>query len=300
MNLVDLQNSVFRILIDTGRGTGISAFFVKKDGRQLPVMPDTRWERSDLTFAAFLMIPYSNRIENGRFTFMGNAYRLSNGENHAIHGDVRYRPWQVEKIENHALVCWFRSRTFDNINWPWALDCRAEYAVSGNRFSSRLTLWNRADTPMPAGMGWHPYFSRQLGKPEEPVHLCFKTETVYPDADDSRIPSGPPGKVSEDQDFSKEKPLDPETFLDACFFDYDGNGTIFWPESGLRVSFDCSPECSHLIMYNPPKPYFAVEPVTNANNGVNLMAQGEPTSGIAVLEPGEYLSARFSLRVEFL
>ena len=83
-------------------------------------------------------------------------------------------------------------------------------------------------------------------------------------------------------------------------FNFNGNGCIRWPESGIRLSFDCSPECSHHIMYNPQKPYFAVEPVTNANNGVNLHAKGDASSGIAVLEPGEILAAQFSMKVDFL
>ena len=54
-----------------------------------------------------------------------------------------------------------------------------------------------------------------------------------------------------------------------------------------------------MILYNPPgKPYFAMEPVTNANDGVNLYAHGDQTSGIAVLEPGQGLEASFELRVE--
>ena len=79
---------------------------------------------------------------------------------------------------------------------------------------------------------------------------------------------------------------------------YDGDGSVTWPESGIRLSFDCSPECTHLVVYNPPFPIFAMEPVTNANNGINLYAAGSPTSGVVVLEPGERLTAQFSLRVD--
>jgi hypothetical protein len=41
-----------------------------------------------------------------------------------------------------------------------------------------------------------------------------------------------------------------------------------------------------------------MEPVTNANNGVNQLAAGWPDSGVAVLEPGESLSARFDMHVD--
>ena len=68
MSLVEIQNDVFRIQIDTDQGTGIAAFFVKKENAWLPIMPDSRNEDIDLKFASFLMVPYSNRIENGSFT----------------------------------------------------------------------------------------------------------------------------------------------------------------------------------------------------------------------------------------
>jgi galactose mutarotase-like enzyme len=114
----------------------------------------------------------------------------------------------------------------------------------------------------------------------------------------NRIPSGPAQPLTAEQDYSVEKGLDPDRFWDACFQGYDGNSHITWPESSVRLTFACSPECQHLIVYNPPFPVFAVEPVTNANNGVNLYAAGWPNSGVVVLEPGECLTARFDLQVD--
>ena len=300
MGLIEIQNRWFRVFIDPDQGTGIVAFFVKKENTWLPIMPDSRNENIDLKFSLFLMIPYSNRIENGFFTFRKKKFALKNGDNHAIHGDVRFRPWLVETMKETHIGCRFKSVDYENVNWPWAFEAAVEYRVSGNLFTSYLTLWNRADSSMPAGMGWHPYFSRWVGKNKEPVCLCMKTDGVYPDENDNRIPSGPPVPLSIGQDFVVEKHLESNAFLDACFHGYDGDGYILWPHSGVKLIFDCSPNCSHLILYNPPKPYFAVEPVTNANNGLNLYAQGESSSGIVVLAPGESLSARFSLKVEFI
>jgi aldose 1-epimerase len=154
---------------------------------------------------------------------------------------------------------------------------------------------------MPAGMGWHPYYNRVLSRAGEVVHLCMKVKAAYPDANGNRIPSGPAESLTPAQDFSTEKPLAPDYFLDTCFQGYDGQGYIVWPLSGIRVSFQCSPECTHLVIFNPlNKPYFAVEPVTNATNGVNLYSQGELQSGIVSLPPGKSFEARFEQRVDIL
>jgi aldose 1-epimerase len=154
---------------------------------------------------------------------------------------------------------------------------------------------------MPAGLGWHPFYNRALTRPDEPVYLQMAVQAVYPDAHGNRIPSGPPEPLSPAQDFSQARLLAPDAFLDTCFQGYDGRGHIAWPQSGIRLSFRCAPSCTHLVIYNPlAQPYFAVEPVTNANNGVNLAARTDMRSGIVRLQPGESLAADFEQRVEHL
>jgi aldose 1-epimerase len=298
MPTITIENETLRVDISPDQGTSIKAFYARKGDTWLPLMPDVRPEGSKLPAASFLMIPYSNRIENGTFTFQGQRFQLAHGDRHSLHGDVWMRPWCVIDELTTRIACTFRSIDHEDVNWPWPFDTQAEYSLSGHVFSSRLALWNRGETAMPAGFGWHPFFSRALTREGEAVHLCFKVAGVYPDANDNRIPSGPAQPLTPEQDFSIEKPLDPEQFFDHCFQGYDGNGYIAWPESGIKLSFDCSPECQHLVVYNPPFPIFAVEPVTNANNGFNLYAAGWPNSGVVCLEPGECLMAQFDLRVD--
>ena len=42
-------------------------------------------------------------------------------------------------------------------------------------------------------------------------------------------------------------------------------------------------------------PYFAVEPVTNANDGFNLEAAGKQGTGVFLVQPGETRSSSFTL-----
>jgi aldose 1-epimerase len=286
-------------MVNPERGMSVTAFFARRGDDWLAIMPDTRDETSSLASASFLLMPYSNRVEDGRFVFEGKKYQLAKAEKHALHGDVRFRNWRTIKITRDYIRCGFDSTSFPDMNWPWPFTAEVEYRLEGDILSSRLLLQNRSDSAMPAGLGWHPYFNRKITRKGEPVILCLKVGAVYPDANNNRIPSGPPQPLTPQQDFSESKPLDPDYSLDTCFQGYDGNGWIAWPESGVKVSFNCSPVCTHLVMYNPSgKPYFAVEPVTNANNGVNIYSRGEPGSGIVVLKPGESLRAEFDLRVE--
>ena len=270
-----LGNSCLRTAIDPEQGTSLHSFEIHREDTWLSLMPRIGDPACDLAAASFLMVPYSNRIANGAFAFAGRSYQLANAEQHAIHGDVRNRPWVVAEKTPQRLVCTFDSTDHDEVNWPWPFAVCAEYQLSEQTLQQRLRLWNRGDGPMPAGFGWHPFFNR------------------------TRIPSGPTQPLAVHQDFSNEKPLARENFLDTCFHGYQGRGSITWPTSGIRLHFACSSAASHLILYNPAdKPYFAVEPVTNANDGVNLYDRRDPTSGIAVLEPDQSLEASFDLRVE--
>ncbi|MDP6700671.1 MAG: hypothetical protein QGH25_13555 [Candidatus Latescibacteria bacterium] len=296
---IALANDHLRTVIDPDQGTSLHSFQVCRNGAWLSLMPDAEDPSCDLAAASFLMAPYSNRIADGAFTFAGQRYELQNAANHAIHGDVRNRPWTIASQSDQRLVCTFDSADCENVNWPWAFAVRAEYELDGPALRQRLAIENRADCPMPAGCGWHPFFNRAPTAADTAVHLEFQVESAYPDGYGNRIPSGRAEPLADHQDFRAAKPLAPDNFLDTCFHGYDGGGHIAWPASGIRLRFACSAACTHLILYNPPgKPYFAVEPVTNANDGVNLHAHGDQTSGIAVLEPGQGLEVSFELWAE--
>jgi aldose 1-epimerase len=297
MALITLDNRQLRLVLDPDQGVNVMAFSVQQRGAWLPVMPDARTSNGDPKASSFVMLPYSNRIEQGRFTFGGQRYQLANGERHASHGDTRARPWRVDRASRTQIHCTFDSRQHEQVNWPWPFTATIEYTLDGLTLDARITLTNQGESAMPAGTGWHPYFNRTLTQPGEPIEVQFTVTGVYPDANDNRIPSGPAEPLAPNQDFSTPKLLTPENFIDRCFPGYDGGGYFAWPHSGVKVSYQTS-GCTHLVFFNPPKPYFAMEPVTNANNGVNLLTQGDPTSGIRVLGPGGSMAVRFAMQVE--
>ena len=299
MAAVCLENPLLRAVIDPEAGASVQAFSMAREGQWLQVMPDVQRADCELKHSSFLMLPYSNRIEDGHFVFDGREYQLQRGEEHAIHGDVRARAWTVVESTRTRLCCGFDSAEHEAVNWPWPFGAQLEYELGDETLSSRVSLRNESDTSMPAGFGWHPYFSRQLSPDDGEVRLQVKAGAAYPDAEGTRIPSGPAEPLAPNQDFGVERMLAPDNFLDTCCTGYDGNGHISWPGSGVSAHFACSAECTHVVLYNPAGvPHFAVEPVTNANNGVNLLARGWADAGTVVLRPGEVLEARFDLRME--
>ena len=237
---IALANDHLRTVIDPDQGTSLHSFQVWREGAWLSLMPDVEDPSCDLAAASFLMVPYSNRIADGAFTFAGQRYELRNAANHAIHGDVRNRPWTIASQSDQRLVCTFDSVDCENVNWPWAFAVRAEYELDGPALRQSLVLENRADRPMPAGCGWHPFFNRAPTTADTAVHLEFQVGSAYPDGYGNRIPSGPAEPLADHQDFRVAKPLAPDNFLDTCFHGYDGGGQIAWPASGIRLRFACS------------------------------------------------------------
>jgi galactose mutarotase-like enzyme len=47
-----------------------------------------------------------------------------------------------------------------------------------------------------------------------------------------------------------------------------------------------------------PEPFFAVEPMTIAADGFNLLAKGERENGVTVLKPGEVLKTWYRFEIE--
>ena len=290
---VELRSERLRVVVSPARGGSLLAMRVKRGEAWLDLMPDPGSRG-----ASWLMLPYSNRIRDGRFVFDRREHQLAGAKNHAIHGDVRTRPWRIVEQTPSSLVLAFDSAEFPDFNWPWPVHATVGIRLSGDRVEQTLRLENRGKTTMPAGFGWHPYYRRWLSREGEPVVLGFTAPRIHPDTDADGLPDGPPEPVPADLDFSTPRELGSRR-IDACFAGFDGQATIQWPESGVTLTYACSPNVTHLICFGPEdRPVLAVEPAANANDGVNRLAAGEADSGVIPLPAGDGLEASFTISAQ--
>jgi len=290
---IELRSERFRVVVAPALGGSLVAISVNRSGDWLAITPDPGPRG-----ASWLMLPYSNRIRDGRFVFEGRDHQLANAKNHAIHGDVRGRPWRVVERTPTSLALALDSREFPDFNWPWPIRARVAIALEGDALKQTLRLENLGDTTMPAGFGWHPYYRRWLSREGEPVLLGFRAPLLHPDHDADGLPDGPPEAVPADLDFSIPRELGNRR-VDACFARFDGRATIDWPESGVALSYACSSNVTHLVCFTPEdRPVLAVEPAANANDGINRLAAGEGESGVIPLAAGDALEASFTITAE--
>jgi aldose 1-epimerase len=297
-NPIILSDETIKLIVDPRIGGSFLNFSTRVDKRWVDIMRTTPADfKTSSDTSSFLMAPYPNRIRDGKFSFEGRDYALQFPEKHAIHGDVRNRPWQVESTHSNTATIHFNSKDFSDINYPFPFSVTQSFGVSNSALLVKCSIKNEGTTSMPAGCGYHPYFNRALGGSTENVHLRFKTEGAYPFTGDVPLPTGMPRPLLPAEDFSTLRDLNVN--LDTCFTGWEGDVEMVWPESNIMVSMHAGSNMSHLVLFSPPgKSFFALEPQSQMIDGFNFLARGETHTGVSIVPPGGELAVWFSLSVK--
>jgi aldose 1-epimerase len=241
-----------------------------------------------LEAASFPLVPFSNRIRGGRFTFRGREVRLvpnMAGDPSPLHGQGWLNPWTVDQATDQSAVLTYRHHTGE---WPWDYEARQEFALDERGFSVTLACRNVSDEPMPCGLGQHPYF---------PCGSETRIDTQVTDAwtiDEHVLPVD---KVPAQGRFDLRNRLACGQDLDNGFGGWGGEARMSdpaWPYD-VRIS---SPEAKFFQLYSPPEGgIFVAEPVTHANAALNEPEERWPELGMRVLNRGEAMSLGMRLDV---
>jgi aldose 1-epimerase len=299
MKLVTLENSVWKLEVAPDVGASVFGLSAMLNGVWQPIMrpttPESLAEKKSSACSSFTLAPFSNRIKDAKFKFHGHEYQLraTTADGGTQHGDVRNRPWRVEKLGN-MLECFFDSPDFTDFNFPFAFTMRVTYSLDGLDFLTTLELENVGPEVMPAGFGIHPYFVRRLPGSGDAV-LQFAAKKYY-ESDSSFIPTAPGVQVTPDLDFSSPRELG-STQLNHCFTTWDGHAKLSWPGSKIHVELEASEVFAHFIAFTSPDHTVALEPVSNVTDGFNLLERGQGQTGVAELEHGQRLRGQIRLRL---
>ena len=113
-----------------------------------------------LDLSCFPLFPFSSRIRDGLFRFMGEEYRLPLNflpEKHTIHGHGWKTSWKVTECNaSNASLLYLHQPN----EWPWSYRAVQSFKLEGAKLEINLELQNTSESPMPAGFGLHPYFVR--------------------------------------------------------------------------------------------------------------------------------------------
>lgn len=160
-----------RLQVDTDRGARLSSLTLWGNEVLATDQPDSvRW-------GCYPMVPWAGRVRDGRFSFDGAHYQLPiNFGDHAIHGTVFDTEWQATGDGYEVELA-----------QPWPFPGRVRQRVGLTPESLTLELELHADVPMPASMGWHPWFHRWI----DGAGLGLEIEAQWMERrDEAGIPSG--------------------------------------------------------------------------------------------------------------
>jgi aldose 1-epimerase len=289
MSLVTLAAGSLRLELSPSVGGAISAFEWTDANGARPILRKCHSPLEKVLDAGcFPLVPFSNRIRGGRFSFRGREVVLRpnmTGDPSPLHGQGWLSQWTVEREDKTNALLAFRHEAGE---WPWAYEARQHFALDENGLSVRLTCRNASDDPMPCGLGQHPYFPCGSETQIDTRVDCAWT------IDDQVLPVE---KVPAEGRYDLRDRLVCGQNLDNGFGGWGGQARMSdpgWPYE-LRLT---SSDAKFFQVYSPPEGgIFVAEPVSHANAALNAPESEWEELGMRVLGPGEEMSLDMRLEV---
>jgi aldose 1-epimerase len=272
-----------------------------------------------------ILLPFANRIRgtlspDGKTitaTVAGKTVTLPanwsgtepGAEKHAIHGLMLNSKFQNVVSDNSSqrstVTASLPAGNFGG-HWLSDTDVKVETVLNGGAFEMTVTATNVGHTPLPMGIGWHPYFVLPSGdRKQARLHLPGQMRAIMNNYDDSfttgkRVPvkntpydfTAPGGRALGTQ------------YLDDNFSDLitnsDGStvSEIIDPAAnyGLRLT-TLSTHIKSIQVYAPPqKNFVAIEPQFNLPDPYSKN-WGNIDTGMVLLQPGQSVTWRVRLEL---
>ena len=134
------------------------------------------------------LMPWPNRIRDGRYTFEGTERQLPLTEvplRNASHGLVRWAVWQV--LEHTPSAITLTHRLHPQPGWDHTLDLRTTYAVGDDGLTVTTAARNVGGSAAPFGYGAHPYLATGT-TPLSQIELRIPA-TEWVEVDDRSLPA---------------------------------------------------------------------------------------------------------------
>lgn len=279
-SLVQLRAGDLALDLVPETGGSIATFRLGGIDLMRPLSASDRASGNVLGVATFPMLPYANRITGNAFAFGGKTYSFPANnapEKYNVHGTAWQRPWNVGCADASAAL--LQLEVIES-GEAYAYRATQRFGLDPSGLTVTLTLTNAGPDAMPFGLGLHPWFERDAD-----VTLRFNARRFYLEEPDGV--SGNPIGIPPELDFTAARPL-PQGWRNNDYGGWDGIADLCWPRRGVALRIAADPLFRHLMIYaDPAKPYFCVEPQTNASGAFNRPGGfDDPQEGVIVLAPG--------------
>lgn len=248
-----------------------------------------------------LLMPWPNRIRDGRYSFGGREHQLALTEpkrSNASHGLARWVAWTLE--EHTANSVSLVHRVMAQSGYPWAVDLHVLYDLGADGLTVTQTATNLSGEAAPYACGAHPYLCVGEGIDHLELTLPASTRTLV---DDRLIPVETV-PVDAEHDFRTPRAIGStafdETYGDLSRDEGLATATLRDPASGNGVALWVDERISWLLLYSADdapgleRRSLAVEPMTAPPNAFN---SGTDLVTLAPAgEPGDELSVTWGVR----
>ena len=216
------------------------------------------------------MAPWCNRIAAAPTRVDGHVVNVASNfaDGTAIHGQVYATPWQVGS--NGVL----RAQGGGD-GWPWRYESMLRITIRDATLRVEQSLVNLAATPMPAGLGLHPWFRL-------PLEVRIDAARVLQSNTD---PGAGVEPVSGSLDLRAMRPMPDD--LDAAWIDLgDPAVELHWPRLGITATMRARSEAGLCIVAASPRALdaVAIETQTHLPGGLRRFLDGG-RDGLLALAP---------------
>lgn len=293
MALIDLAQGTLSARLSTQGGLILGFWTRDADGRLQALMRSSTDDAGPLQSACFPLLPFGNRLRGNRFRFGGTTHHLQPNVGFDplyLHGDGWLGGWTVVEQADDRAVLRFAHQASDASPYDYEALQSFELHEKGLRLGLEIT--NRGASPLPFGLGWHPYFPM--------------TDSTTLRAPAGRIWTEGPGylpvapvDIPAELEFAEPRRL-PGHWVNNGFEAWPGSAEICWPDCGLGLAIEAEAGLGHYVLFRSDVGYdpgftgdwFCFEPMSHLADGHNLPDGG----GLRVLHPGESLSAAMMLQ----
>ena len=234
------------------------------------------------------LLPFANRVPGNVIDLVDPPLRLQAnvpGESCALHGIGWQRAWHFTEVKKDRCAL---ELIVSSDEWVFGFRAVQAFSVAGGEFHATLAIENTSDRPIPAGLGFHPYFFRAPR-----MQLQFRAARFWLEG---------PGHLPTDAislppelDFAAPAPL-PETWRNNCYSGWDGLAKIHDPARGLEVTLRAGGPLRELMLYTPPgAEYFCLEPQSHTTGAMTRARGRPPATPLHILAAGERLAVDMTI-----
>ncbi|BDI23665.1 aldose 1-epimerase family protein [Herbiconiux sp. L3-i23] len=265
------------------------------DGRDLVAPFEADEVRPD--YFGAILVPWPNRVTDGRYRFDGVDYELSLTEperGQALHGLAAWLDFAVvESSDSHVLL---RARIPAQVGYPFPLEVDVRYALDAAGLSTTVTTTNLGERRAPYGVAPHPYLVAGEGTVDEwtlELHASRVLEV------DERLTPGDVVDVDDHFDFRAPRQIGAREIDNAYTgidWDADGTTTLRLTVDGHGTAMTWSRDLGWLQIFTGDLPTparrrraVAVEPMTCPPDAFNS------GTDLVILDPGASHSATWTI-----